>query len=112
MRGWAKWRICEERIVLLKSRSGREALAAAKRSGKAAEFSCENSDGRAVRFEFIGVRDLLRSERDPALGVINGIAMLPGRLCKDVPHHRSAHVREPEISSGMPEGQLLMIEAQ
>jgi hypothetical protein len=59
-----KKRLCEERIILLQSVSGRAALAAAKRRGKSAQHSYPNSDGNMVFFEFIGVMELL--SLDPA----------------------------------------------
>ena len=52
-------RLCEERIVLLKAKSGRGALTAAKRRGKSSEHSYKNDSGGTVNFEFVGVLDLM-----------------------------------------------------
>ena len=54
-----KRRLCEKRIINFTARSGRAALAAAKRRGRAAQHSYRNSDGNPVHFEFIGVQELL-----------------------------------------------------
>ena len=54
-----KIRSCEERIIHLRARSGREALKAARKAGKKAELQYHNPEGDPVFFEFIGVRDLL-----------------------------------------------------
>src|SRR6266446_5390104 len=53
-----KRRLCEERIVLMKTVSGKAALSVAKRKGREGQHSYENSDGNLVRFEFIGVIEL------------------------------------------------------
>lgn len=52
-------RICEKRLILLNAPNGRAALKAAKRRGREAQFNYDNSDGNPVRFEFVGVLDLL-----------------------------------------------------
>jgi hypothetical protein len=52
-----KRRICEERIVVLQAKASKQALAQAKKKGKAAEFHYRNSDGNPVHFEFVGVLD-------------------------------------------------------
>jgi hypothetical protein len=52
-------RLCEERIVQFEARSNKEALTIAKRKGRKARHSYRNSDGEIVRFEFVGVMDLL-----------------------------------------------------
>lgn len=57
--GDAKRRLCEERIIVLRSSSARTALAQVKSRGRAAEHVYRNSDGNRVRFEFIGVMELL-----------------------------------------------------
>jgi hypothetical protein len=54
-----KRRLCEVRIVRFQARSGKEALAAAKRRGRSAQHSYRNVHGDRVHFEFIGVMDLL-----------------------------------------------------
>jgi Domain of unknown function (DUF4288) len=54
-----KRRICEERIVLIEAASARTALISAKSKGKKAQFRYRNANGNPVRFEFIGVMDLL-----------------------------------------------------
>lgn len=53
-------RTCEERMVVLRARSARSALARARRRGNAAEFQQINPAGNKVFFEFVGVLDLLR----------------------------------------------------
>jgi hypothetical protein len=55
-----KRRLCEERIVLMEALSAEEALKKAKAKGKASENGYKNTDGNKVRFEFIGVMDLLK----------------------------------------------------
>ena len=57
-------RTCEERIVTFSAVHGRVALREAKRRGRAAQHHYKNSDGNPVRFEFVGVLELLRL--DPA----------------------------------------------
>jgi hypothetical protein len=54
-----KRRLCEERIVLFKAPYGAKALADAKRRGKKEQHRYKNIDGNPVRFEFIGVMELL-----------------------------------------------------
>ncbi|WP_267221481.1 DUF4288 domain-containing protein [Dyella silvae] len=52
-------RLCEERILVLRSTTARKALALAKKRGKVAQHSYKNDSGAIVRFEFVGVMDLL-----------------------------------------------------
>jgi hypothetical protein len=59
-----KRRLCEERIVVLEANPAKAALKKAKAKGKSGEHSYKNTDGNKVRFEFIGVMELL--ELDPA----------------------------------------------
>lgn len=54
-----KRRLCEERIINFQARSPREALARAKRRGKAGEHAYKNADGEKVSFELVGVVDLM-----------------------------------------------------
>ena len=54
-----KRRICEERIILISAPSAKDALREAKREGKVAQYGYRNSDGNMVRFELVGVLDLL-----------------------------------------------------
>lgn len=54
-----KRRLCEERIVHLDAHSGRAAIAAANRRGRRAEYAYVNAAGNPVRFEFVGILDLL-----------------------------------------------------
>lgn len=54
-----KRRTCEERIVLLKALSAKQALMKAQRKGKGSEHNYQNDDGNPVHFEFVGVLDLL-----------------------------------------------------
>jgi len=55
-----KRRLCEKRLILLTAPSGRAALRAARERGRQAQHSYLNGDGGRVRFEFVGVLDLLR----------------------------------------------------
>jgi hypothetical protein len=57
-------RTCEERIIAFSAAHARAALSEAKRRGRAAQYRYKNSDGNPVRFEFVGVMELLRL--DPA----------------------------------------------
>jgi hypothetical protein len=52
-------RLCEERMVVLWASSPRQALAAAKRYGRGAQDRYKNIDAEPVRFNFLGVLDLL-----------------------------------------------------
>ena len=54
-----KRRLCEERIIGFNARSAREALKHAKRRGREGEHSYQNTDGNTVRFQFVGVMDLM-----------------------------------------------------
>jgi hypothetical protein len=54
-----KRRLCEKRMILIEAPNAKAALRAAKRLGKQAQHSYENSDGGTVHFEFIGMLDLL-----------------------------------------------------
>jgi hypothetical protein len=53
-------RLCEERIVLMRARSSRDALAQAKRYGRAQAHKdpTNRPRGREVYFEFVGIIDL------------------------------------------------------
>jgi hypothetical protein len=50
---------CEQRIVHIEAASGKKALGIAKRIGGKAQHRYKNTDGKQVRFEFIGVQDLI-----------------------------------------------------
>lgn len=54
-----KRRTCEERVIHLDARSPRDALTRAKRHGRDEQFSYRNTDGNPVRFQFVGVLDLM-----------------------------------------------------
>ena len=54
-----KRRLCEKRIRLIRATSAKDALAQAKSYGKAERHHYKNSDGETVRFEFVGVMELL-----------------------------------------------------
>ena len=54
-----KRRLCEERIILVRAASAREALKLVRNRGTTSNYSYQNSDGNQVQFEFIGVLDLL-----------------------------------------------------
>jgi len=55
----SKRRICEERIINFNASSPRTAISKADQRGKQAEFSYENDEGNTVRFEFIGIADIM-----------------------------------------------------
>lgn len=55
-----KRRLCEERIVLLSSKTAERALVKAKRRGKEEESSFVNDQGNNVMIEFVGVMELLQ----------------------------------------------------
>ena len=52
-------RLCEERMIVFRAATPRLALAQAKRSGRAAQYSWKNKAGDPVHFEFVGILDLL-----------------------------------------------------
>lgn len=54
-----KKRLCEKRLILITAKDGRAALRAAKQRGRKAQYNYLNDEGGRVRFEFIGVLDLL-----------------------------------------------------
>ena len=54
-----KRRLCEKRLILLTAPDDKAALRAAKRRGREAQHNYLNGDGGRVRFEFVGVLDLL-----------------------------------------------------
>jgi hypothetical protein len=55
-----KRRLCEERIVLLKALTAKDALAKAKSKAKQGQHSYKNDEGNKVHFEFVGVLELLQ----------------------------------------------------
>lgn len=57
--GANKRRLCEERIITFLATHGRAALTEAKRRGGAAQHHYLNAAGQPVRFEFVGVMELL-----------------------------------------------------
>jgi hypothetical protein len=59
-----KRRTCEERIIVLRANSAKNALSQAKRKGSTCERTYANSDGNPVHFEFVGVVDLLALESE------------------------------------------------
>jgi hypothetical protein len=54
-----KRRLCEERIITFTAPPARAALREAKKRGRAARHSFKNAKGCPVRFEFVGVLELL-----------------------------------------------------
>jgi hypothetical protein len=52
-------RLCEERIITFLATDGPAALGEAKRRGRRAQHCYKNSDGHPVRFEFVGLLELL-----------------------------------------------------
>jgi hypothetical protein len=54
-----KRRLCGKRLILLTAPDARAALRAAKQRGRKAQYHYFNSEGGQVRFEFVGVLDLL-----------------------------------------------------
>lgn len=55
----AQRRVCEERTIVFRAVSAKDALSLARRRGKSAQFRYRNDAGSPVRFEFVGVLDLL-----------------------------------------------------
>ena len=54
-----KRRLCEERIILIRTTSAAEAHRLALKTGRAGEFHYMNHARNPVRFEFVGILDLL-----------------------------------------------------
>ena len=52
-------RLCESQIIHFKAEDAKEALREAKKRARKRQHAYENSDGNTVRFEFIGVEELL-----------------------------------------------------
>ena len=86
-------RLCEERIILITAKSGRGALARAKRRGKAAQHKYKNDSGAMVYFEFVGILDLLHL----------GVECEPDEVWYDItrrkrPKERASKILPPEAS--------------
>jgi hypothetical protein len=85
-------RTCEERMIVLRARTARNALAAAKLRGKRAEFQQTNPVGNKVFFEFVGVLDLLQlgpeCEKDEVWYDIKVIRQPTERSKKVIPPER------------------------
>ena len=62
-----KRRICEERIILLEAKHAKHAVTKAKQRGREGKHTYKTSDGNRVRFEFVGVLELIQlgSECEP-----------------------------------------------
>jgi hypothetical protein len=54
-----KRRLCEERFIMFQAPSARKALQHAKRRGREGQHAYKNSADNTVRFEFVGVMELL-----------------------------------------------------
>ena len=54
-----KMRTCEERIVVVRAKNGRDAVARIEKKRPKYEYDYENANGDRVFFEFIGIRDLI-----------------------------------------------------
>jgi len=54
-----KRRLCEKRVITIRSSDAHAALAEARKCGREAQHSYRNDDGNRVHFEFVGVRELL-----------------------------------------------------
>jgi hypothetical protein len=52
-------RLCEERLIVLRAKSAKEAIKTAKKRAKAAEHHYKNSEGNHVYFEWVGIRDMI-----------------------------------------------------
>ena len=52
-------RLCEKRLILLTATSGKAALRMAKQRGRTTQHNYRNGEGGRVRYEFVGVLDLL-----------------------------------------------------
>lgn len=84
-------RLCEKRLILLTAPDGRAALKTAKCRGRKAQHSYLNGDGGRVRFEFVGVLDLLH------LGVECEPDEVYYQLCRHTkPMERRAKLLPPE----------------
>jgi len=53
-------RLCEERIIIITANSAAQALAKAKRTGRAGQWDSRHGYGSRTAFEFIGVMELLK----------------------------------------------------
>jgi hypothetical protein len=69
-RASGKRRTCEERIVVFSAASPAKAVAAAKKQGKASEFSYRNDENNPVHIEFVGVLDILPHGPEMEEGVV------------------------------------------
>jgi hypothetical protein len=69
-RASGKMRTCEERIVVFSAASPAKAVVAAKKQGKASEFSYRNDEQNHVHFEFVGVLDILPHGPEMEDGVV------------------------------------------
>ena len=54
-----KLRVCEKRIINFIAQGARHALDKARKAGRAAEYRYKNLSGHPVRFEFVGLLDLM-----------------------------------------------------
>jgi hypothetical protein len=54
-----KRRLCEKRLIVLTAPNGRAALRKANQRGRDSQHSYLNGEGGKVRFEFVGVLDLM-----------------------------------------------------
>jgi uncharacterized protein DUF4288 len=54
-----KRRVCEKRIINFVAQGARRALSTARKAGRAAEYRYRNLSGYQVRFEFVGLLDLM-----------------------------------------------------
>lgn len=59
-KGDGRMRTCEERIVTFEARGDRAGLRKAKALGKAAQYHFKNTGGNPVRFEFVGIMDMIK----------------------------------------------------
>jgi len=55
----SKFRICEERIVVLRKNTPESALSEANRIGESSQTDFLNDEGETVAIEFVGVLDLM-----------------------------------------------------
>jgi hypothetical protein len=65
-----KLRTCEERIIMFTASSPTNAIAEAKKRGRAAKFSYSNDEGNPVHFEFVGVVDIIPHGPEMEPGVV------------------------------------------
>jgi len=106
-----KRRLCEERIILIDAPTAKKALQQAKRRGKQSEFDYANSDCDPVKFEFIGVMDLMELGIECAEGevwydIVERISPSERRDRLIPPESQLSAIRNESPTLRIPEAQL------